>query len=295
MEKLRIKLIEIVKRLEIATTKLATTGITGNYKSVFKGKGLEFEDYRVYTPNDDANLIDWKASLRAQELLIKEFVEERNLNIFFLVDASSSMVNGTTEKLKNEYAAEVVASLSLAMLNSDDYVGLALFTDRIVKTIVPEKGKEQLYLILSTLANPYYYGGNYDLNAALRFTLEYLSYGTILCIVSDFIGLKNDFEKVLKIASQKFDIVAFMVRDPIDRDLPEDPHPVILSDTFSNKSIIIIPSKIRAYYKRYVEQQELLIKEIFLRNNCGFISLSTNKPFILPIIKYFEERKSRLR
>ena len=125
-KELNLELSESIKRLKIFTNQIVNTSFVGGYKSVFKGHGMEFEDYREYTPNDDASTIDWKASVRSKQLLVREFVEERNLNVFFLIDASSSMVYGSTDKLKMEYAAEIVATLSYTILQAGDSISFAL-------------------------------------------------------------------------------------------------------------------------------------------------------------------------
>ena len=148
-----------IRRLEIFTRRIMRTKFISGYLSAFKGKGLEFEDYREYTTNDDARLIDWKASVRSNKLLVKEFVEERNLNVFFLIDVSSSMVFGSTRKLKNEYTAELAASMCYAILMAGDSVGFALFADRIVDKVKPDIGMKQFFTFSRALVNPKSYGG----------------------------------------------------------------------------------------------------------------------------------------
>jgi len=135
-KELKLDLSEGIKRLKILTTQIVNTKFVGGYKSVFKGRGLEFKDYRPYTPDDDASTIDWKASVRANKLFVRDFEEERNLNVFFLVDVSSSMVYGSIDKLKIEYVGELTAALSFVVLNAGDSVGFALFSDRIVSFLV---------------------------------------------------------------------------------------------------------------------------------------------------------------
>lgn len=295
MEKLKLDLSEDIKRLEVITKYLVNTKIIGNYKSVFKGLGLEFEAYKDYTPNDDSSLIDWKSSKKAHKLLIKEFKEERNLNIFFLVDSSSTMVCSSIKKLKNEYAAEFTASLAYAMLNAGDAVGFALFGDRIIKKIPPARTKHQFYALLKNLSNPLFYGGDYDLGNALKFIMNFLEQGSAVIIVSDFIGLKGEWQKYLKIAAGKFDVIGVMVRDPVDEVLPEDKHQVMLEDPISGNQLLIVPNQIRNMYKEYVEIQKGMIRSIFLKSGCDFIELITNKPFIGEVIKFFKAREKRLK
>jgi len=295
MEKLKIDVGKIIKKLEIITKELVTSRVIGNYKSVFRGEGLEFDSYRDYSIIEDAENIDWKASLRAGKLLIKEYVEERNLEVFFLVDISSSMIYGSIKKLKSEYAAEVVASLAYATLKAGDSVGLALFNDQVVKEIPVSKEKNQFYILSKTLINPYLYGGGYDLANALKFLISYLRRNVVVIIISDFIGLRGEWRKYLEIAASKFDVIGMMIRDPADRDLPYEEHPVILSDPFSNDQLLVVASKIKAEYSAHVREQENAIKKTFLEVGSDFILLVTNKPFTSDLIGFFRKRKKRLR
>ena len=206
-KEVKLDLSEGIKRLKILTAQIVNTSIVGGYKSVFKGRGLEFEDYRQYTPNDDASLIDWKASVRSKELFIREFVEERNLNVYFLIDVSSSMVYGSIDKLKMEYAGELAAALSYVVLNAGDSVGFALFNDKIVKNVPPIIGPMQYHNLVTALVNPNHYGGKYNLDEALKFILAFLKQASIVIIISDFIGLKNDWERYIRVVSKKFDLI----------------------------------------------------------------------------------------
>ncbi len=295
MEKLRIDVSEIIKKLEIVTKGLVSTRIVGSYKSVFKGRGLEFEEYKDYVPGDDASLIDWKSSKKANKLLIKKLEEERNLNIFFLIDVSSTMVCSSIEKLKSEYAAEFVASLSYVTLNAGDSVGFALFSDKVIKKLPPGRSRHQFYTILKNLANPLFYEGDYDLGDALKFAMSFLERGSILIIVSDFIGLKGEWQRYLEIASGKFDVIGVMIKDPTDAILPEDSHQVMMGDPIFERQLLVVPNDIRDRYERYVREQKMRIKRIFLETNCDFIELFTNKPFLGEVIKLFEKRARGLR
>lgn len=294
MRELKIDLTKGIKQLEVITKGLVTTSLVGQYKSVFKGKGLEFADFREYAPDDDASMIDWKASARANKILIKEYMEERNIEIFFLVDTSSSMVFGSTEKLKNEYAAEIAASLSYVMLQAGDSVGFALFNDRIVEKFPPGHGKNQFYIISKSLVNPNFYGYGFDLEEALKFLIGYLRERTVVIIVSDFVGLKGEWQKYLKICSKKFDMISIMIRDPRDRTLPDEKRRVIIQDPYSSKQLVVVPSEIKHEYEAYVLQQEREIKEQFQKAGCEMIYLSTDKPFAPPIIDFFRKRQLRM-
>jgi uncharacterized protein (DUF58 family) len=289
-KELKLDLSGSIKRLKILTNQIVNTSFIGGYRSVFKGHGLEFEDYRPYTPEDDASTIDWKASVRSKQLFVREMVDERNLNVFFLIDVSSSMVYGSIDKLKMEYAGEIAAALSFAVLNAGDSVGFALFNDGIVKSIPPTQGLLQYHHLVENLVNPNSYGGKYDLNEALKYVLTILKQSSIIIVISDFIGLKKDWERYIKMISKKFDLIGIMVKDPLDKKLPEYNGQVILKDPFSDNSILVRTESIEEDYENYVKKQEKMIKSVFLKAGANFLDLRTNVSFVNPITDLFLRR-----
>jgi uncharacterized protein (DUF58 family) len=292
VKRLRVDVVSLLKQLEIIIKMLVNTQITSRYRSVYKGKGLEFEDYRVYTPEDDASRIDWKASIRANELLIKLFKEERNLNVYILLDTSSYMIFGSTEKLKLEYAAEFVASLAYFILEANDKVGLVMFNDKIVKMIPPASGKKQFYVILKSLTNPQFYGGDRNLENAIDFVLKISKERGLMIIVSDFIGFKKEWERMLRLASIKFDVIGVMIRDPRDEIMPEeDVGQVVLQHPVLNETLLIDPKKIKDGYKNYVQKDEENLMKLFLQSKIDFVKLSTDKSFMKPLIELFIKRR----
>jgi len=284
-----------IKRLKILTNQLVNSKIVGGYRSVFKGRGLEFLDYRHYTPNDDAATIDWKASVKSKELLVREFAEERNLNVFFLLDVSSSMIYGSIDKLKIEYAVELIATLSYTILQAGDSISFALFSDKIVRHEPQTIGFKQYYKLIRTMLDTKYYGGNYDINEALKFTMAYLKEFSIVIIVSDFIGLKNDWKHYIRLVGKKFDLIGIMIRDPRDKVLPDYDGKAILGDMHSDRQLIVDINAISGDYTKYVEAREREIKNTFIESKSDFIELTTDKPFVKPVTDLFLRRAKRLR
>jgi uncharacterized protein (DUF58 family) len=292
MKRLRIDVLSLTKRLEIILKMLVNTQITSKYRSVYKGKGLEFEDYRVYSPEDDASRIDWKASVRANETLIKLFKEERNLNVYIVLDTSSSMIFGSTEKLKLEYAAELAASFAYFILEANDRVGLVMFNDKIVKMLMPAAGKKQFYIILNALVNADFYGGGYNLENAVNFLMKTSKERGLMIIISDFIGAKAECEKILRTAAVKFDMVGVMIRDPRDEVMPqEDVGQFVIQDPYSDTTLLIDPRKIGEGYRSYVQKEEAGINKAFLEGNLDLIKLSTSESFIKVLIEFFMKRR----
>jgi len=293
MEELKLNLKPLIKRLEVHIKRGLTSTLTGSYKSTFKGKGLDFVGYRPYDIGDDANMIDWKATLRSQDLLVKILVEERNVNIVFLVDVSSSMSFASIDKLKNEYAAELVASLSFAAIQAGDSVGLVMFNDKIVKFLPPNMGNKQYFMIINSLSNPKLYDGKFDFIKVINDLINSFKKGAIIVIVSDFIGLGKDWENYLRAVSEKFEVIGIMVRDPRDYEIPADVGQIVISDPYSDKEVLIDTAKIKDEYESVVKEQIKHIKETFINSKSDFLELRTDKPFLDYIIKFFLMRNKR--
>ncbi|MBI2508075.1 DUF58 domain-containing protein [Candidatus Woesearchaeota archaeon] len=297
MKKLKLDIKDLANRLDLSTRKMFMSNLSGNYQTAFKGSGLEFYGFRKYDTSDDASKIDWKASSRANDLLVREYVEERSLNVFFLVDASSTMLFGTREKIKAQYAAELVASLSFAIVHSSDAVGLGMFNKSVVRNFLPASGEKQYYNILSNLVDLNLYGNGFDLAKPLRYYTGVLPRGSLFFIVSDFIGLKGDeWVKNLGIACRKFDVVGIMIRDVRDRQLPDDYSEIVLESPEDDRKKIVNPAAIKQAYESYVKREEERISEIF--SECGggeFLQLTTEMDFVKPIVKMFKRRVLKYR
>lgn len=294
MREIKLELRPLIKRLEIFTKRGAMGQFTGEYKSSFKGRGLEFEEYRPYDiGHDDASHIDWRASLRAGETLVKVLVEERNINVFFLFDVSNSMLFASTPKLKCEYAAELVASLSFAVLQAQDSVGFAMFSDDIVYTLPPNIGAKQYFLVTKALTNPQFYGGGFDFEKALRYIIGSLKRDSLLFIVSDFLGLHGNWKKYLEIAAGKFDVVGFMIRDPLDNEMPRNVGQVVVSDPFSHQDLLLDPDMVGDHYAAETKRQREFVKNSFTKMDTDIVEVSTDKEFVMPMMRLFERRGRR--
>lgn len=287
----KVDLVPALRRLEILSKGLTSSKLIGAYKSVFKGKGLDFREYREYNIEDDASLIDWKASARTNQILIKQYEEERDVDVFFLVDCSSKMLFGSTQKLKAEYVIELTASLSHAILEAGDNVGLALYSNDVKEDILPSRGKTQFYTISRILLNPEYYKENeFDLRKATKFIFNYLKKSAVVIIISDFLNWKDDWEDSLNLLTTKFDVICIMVRDPRDRILPSDVGQVVIENPKTGKTLLVEPELIKQSYEHYVREQEDKIKRILFKANIDFADISTDKSFVKPIINLFLKR-----
>lgn len=288
---LHLDVIALVKKLEVIIKILVNTQVASRYRSVFRGKGLEFEDFRVYTPGDDAKSIDWKASVRSNDILVKEYKEERDLDVYFLLDVSSSMIFGSTEKLKLEYAAEFVAAFSYFVMKAGDKAGLIMFSDKVVNVIPTSTGENHFYILLHSLVNTEFYGGGYDIGKAVKFLMNTARERGLLIIVSDFIGLGKDWERIIKTASVMFDVIGVMIRDPRDERLPKDVGQVVLEDPYTDSNMVVDPRMIAPAYERYVKREEENIRKVFIGCNADFLKLSTSESFAKPLVEFFIRRR----
>lgn len=289
MAKLKIDIKPSIQRLDLVFKGLVNTGSMGNYASAFKGKGLEFANYRNYTQNDDASLIDWKASHRAGKTLVKEFVEERNLNVFFLLDSSSRMLLGSADKLKVEYAAELIASLSHVILKAGDSVGLTMFSDKIIRDIHVDNGLTHFQIISNSLSDVSLYGGGSNMKKALNHALRNFEDHSLLFLISDFIGYEA-FAKELKFAAMKFDLIGVMIRDPVDIELPSGYGQVQVEDPVTGERMLISPNKLKKMYDWEVKKEIVALKKLFRNSGADFLPLYADQSFVKELMMFFEKR-----
>jgi uncharacterized protein (DUF58 family) len=295
MRKLKINLDFSLKRLDLVTKGLVSTKFLGGYRSVFKGQGLEFSNYRDYMQgSDDASTIDWNTSRRVNNLMVKEFVEERNLSVIFVVDVSAKMLTSSTKQLKAEYIAEMISSLTYSMLKAGDAVGLTLFSDKIVKFLPPQSGLKQFYSLTTNLANTKYYGGPSIVEDAMDFVFKRVETGALVILISDFIYPLRS-EKSIKLAARKFDLISLMVRDVRDMNLPAGIGEIVLQDPYSEGVLLVNPEKIRKEYAKDANASLSKIKKTMKKIGSDFLLIQTNKPFTEYLVKFFKERETKWR
>ncbi|HEX55221.1 MAG TPA: DUF58 domain-containing protein [Candidatus Altiarchaeales archaeon] len=260
------------------------------YQILFRGSGIEFAGLREYVPEqDDATKIDWKASLRAKKLYVKQFEDERDLDVYILLDVSNSMLLGTQEKLKSEYAAVVAGTLAYAAVESGDNVGFAMFNDDIIIALDPVGDISQYYKILRLIVDPRNYGGNCDLGKSLSYLINMVADRTILFIISDFIGIGDGWEDALKMIGGKLDrVLGIMIRDIRDTFMPPGMGCMRFSDPFSDNVLSVNTDKIREKFEKLAKEQETKVESEFRNSGLGFVKIYTTKPFVKPLISQLE-------
>lgn len=261
------------------------------YQTVFRGKGLEFDSYRNYSSDDDSSLIDWKASTRAQRILIKQYIEERDLKIVFLIDVGSNMVLGSAKKLKCEFAAEMIAAFSDLILGSRDRVGFLVFGDTIKKYILPARGKKQIPMIVDILSKGDLYSGRTNFNEAMTFAMHYFdkSFNSII-VISDFINFSKEEENKLSLLSSKFETIALVIKDTLDKTLPDIDKEIVLNNPGTNQQIIVNPRIAKKTYEIYAAEKEKQLYSFFKKQNIDYLEFMTNKDFAFPLADFLKER-----
>ncbi len=293
-KELQVNVKPLIKKMETVLQKLSEARIMSKYRKIFKGKGLEFLEFREYRQDDDSSRIDWKATLKANKPLIKVFKEERDLDVYILLDVSNSMIFGSTEKLKSEYSVEIVAAISHIVLSTGDKAGLLMFSDRIKKVIPPINTNYQYYAILKACVDGNLYGGGLDFDMAIKYVMNIAKRESLLIIVSDFFGLNENWDNSLKIASIKFDVIGIMVRDIRDEELPRNIGKVLVKDPFSDREILIDPDLEAESYRAYTLEKKEQIKRVFTKYDSDFIEVKTNEDFVKPFLTLLERREIKL-
>ena len=261
------------------------------YKMFFRGKGLEFEGYRDFSPDDDADMIDWKTSSRAQKLIVKKYKEERDLRIFFVIDVGENMVFGSSEKLKCEYITELVAAFSMVMLNENDKIGFVLFSDAINNYVECKGGEKQFNIFMDTLRDVSTYRGVTDIDQALDFCMEYFPSNTsAVVLISDFLRITEQTNKKLALLANRFETIAIRVRDMLDITLPKVDKEVVLQSPYTGEQVVINPLIARKNYEKYSSEQGEKVKKILEKNNLDYLDLVTNKSFTIPLASFLKER-----
>ncbi|MFH1127671.1 MAG: DUF58 domain-containing protein [archaeon] len=264
------------------------------YKVIFRGRGIEFEGLREYSSTDDASLIDWKVSRRVsttkkvENLYIRVYEEERDLSLFVLLDTSGTMVFGTGDKLKSEYASVLAGTLIYTAIEVGDKAGMGMFSDKLHKVLLPSKASDQYYRILKELSKPTNYGGKCDLYNAIRIATAALDRKSILFIISDFIGVGYDWEDILKGAAAKFDgVLGIMLLDVRDSFIPKDLGNFRMSDPLTGSVTEVDLDRYRERYQIEAEAHEKKIESLFTQSHAGFIKCYTNESFTKPLLKWF--------
>ena len=283
-----------VKLIELRTRGLVNSVFTGEYRSVFKGQGMEFSEVREYQPGDEVRSIDWNVTARMGRPFVKRYIEERELTVMLVVDLSGSERFGTVRRFKSELASELAAVLAMSAVRNNDRVGVLLFTDRIEHVIPPRKGRRHVLRIIRDLLAFEPVGKGTDMVRAIDYVARMLNEHAIVFIVSDF--LEEDISHPLKLLAQRHDVVAVTVEDPSERDLPNigiarlvDPE---TGETFE---VDTSSSVVRTAFSERVTAEREERKHLLRRLAIDEIAVRTEGGVVEPLLRFFRTRETRLR
>ncbi len=288
------EVLEKVRRIEITTRSMVRETFAGHYSSIFKGRGMEFDEVREYQPGDDIRTIDWNVTARTGWLHVKKYVEERELTVLIIFDASGSFDFGTRLRLKRELAAEVGAVLAFSAIRNNDKVGLLIFTDKIEGFIPPRKGTKHVLRIIREILHFKPSSRGTDISQALEYAMRVVKRHSVMFLISDF--RDKNYERALTVANRKHDVVAVTIGDPSEHGIPpvglievedgESAERVIL-DLRSQRSA----SLFRDLNSRLAEERQAVLS----RARVDEISLDTERDYAEPLVRFFRERERRFR
>jgi uncharacterized protein (DUF58 family) len=287
-------LLKKVRLIEITTSRLVNTVFAGEYHSVFKGHGMEFDEVREYDPGDDIRDIDWNVTARMGHPFTKKFVEERELTVMFLVDASASGQYGTRGKTKSELIAEICALLAFSAVKNHDRVGLIIFSDQIEKYIPPKKNRTHVLRVIREILSFKPKHRLTDINVALKALNDVLTKRATVFLFSDFFA--ENYGRLLKISHKKHDVVGVVVEDPTEREFPDVRGTLELADAETGEVFALKPGKrFRQRFKSEWSGRRDRRDEIFASVGLDRIGIETGQPYINSLIRFFKTRARRLR
>jgi uncharacterized protein (DUF58 family) len=283
------ELLKKVRRIEIKTKGLSRHIFAGEYHSAFKGRGIAFSEVREYQYGDDIRSIDWNVTARFNHPYVKVFEEERELTVMLLIDVSGSGNFGTSVSFKKDLMTEVAAVLSFSAIFNNDKIGVIFFSDKVEKFIPPQKGRKHILRIIRELLDFKSQSQMTNLDEPLRFLTNAIKKRCTAFIISDF--MVPDFEEGLRIASNKHDIVALKVFDPVEKSIPDIGLIKVSDAETGDEKWIDTSSKItRNEYEKWWINHIELIKNIFKRCGVDSAELRTDHDYVKPLMKLFKTR-----
>ena len=285
------ELMSRVQTLELKAKKLVRESFAGEYTSSFKGSGIDFDDYRAYQPGDEVRFIDWNVTARTNSPYTRTFVEEREMQVYLMVDVSGSTLYGSKDKSKRLLAAEIAATLAFSAVQNNDKVGLILFADKPIKYLPPTKGRAQVLRILREILIADPSAGHTDMVEVCKFLNRISNKRAFVFCISDFQDMS--LEKSITSTAYRHDLIALRLQDPMEADLPKvgkvalrDPETGIQAIVDTNNSTIRMSyRKLRA---RFTEG----LNDFFKKHGVDYASFSTDKDFFPALHKLLKARSS---
>jgi uncharacterized protein (DUF58 family) len=289
------ELMNQIRRIEIRTRHKVEDLFAGSYLSVFKGRGIEFDEVRPYQIGDDVRTVDWNVTARMGELYVKRFIEERELTVLLMVDVSGSQDFGSVDRFKREAVAEMAALLAFAASRNNDKVGLLLFTDRVERYFPPCKGRRHILRLVRELLTFQPVGRGTDLKAALDYSNKMLKRRGIMFLLSDFQADPQTYRKALNIAGRRHDLVAIDLRDPLEKNIA--PVGLMVLEDAETGELTEVDTSDPAWRKAFTARQietDAEIKQVLNGAKVDRINMSTPDDFVNALTRFFQTRMRRL-
>jgi uncharacterized protein (DUF58 family) len=281
-----------LRSIEIFTRKAVNDALAGEYHSVFKGQGIEFDEVREYQPGDDVRSIDWNVTARLGHPFVKRFVEERELTVMLLIDLSASGAFGSGAKLKNELAAELCALLAFSAIKNQDKVGLIVFTDCIERVIPPRKGPSHVFRLIRDLLQFKPRQARTNISLGIECLGRVTTRRCVVFLVSDF--QEADFERPLRAMGRRHDLIAVSIADPREVRLPnvglielED------SETGELTQLDTGSKRVRQGYEELGTTRQARLKELFRSSGIDQVEIFNDRDHVRELMKFFRRRERR--
>src|SRR5208282_5052772 len=289
-----------MRQLEIRTRRLVNDSLAGAYHSVFKGRGMDFDEVREYTPGDEVRTIDWNVTARAGRTFVKKFTEERELTIFLLVDISASGNFGSGALSKRDLAAELASVLAFSAIRNSDKVGLLLYTDRVERYLPPKKGRRHVLRVVRDILYHEPAGTGTDIVKALDVVNHVLHRRAIVFLISDFESPKDqataraELRRAMRQTNRRHDLIAVHVEDPREKELP-DVGIVALEDAETGEIVELDTASfmVRERFKQQAAERGRRLVSDFRSEGVDTLQLQTDSPYMPALQRFFKTRERR--
>jgi uncharacterized protein (DUF58 family) len=289
------ELLSKIKKIQIKTDRMASEILAGEYKSAFKGKGLNFDAIREYQFGDDIRSIDWKVTARMQNAFIRKYKEERQLTIMIILDLSASNNFGTQAQNKKEMSIELASVLASLAIKNNDKVGMILITDHMESYVAPKQGKAHIFKLIKDLLTYQPKSSKTDLKNSLKEAIKVIPRHSVVFLISDFLEDSGfTYEKELKILAKSQDLIAVSIRDPREFSLPNIGYIELVNPETGKKELMNLNSKkVRESFELHQKTHREQIKQNFKLLGVDFLDLFTSKPYINLLLNLFISRERR--
>lgn len=284
--------IKAIRKIQIRTSHMVSDLFAGQYQSVFKGHGMEFAEVRHYLPGDDIRTIDWNVTARTGVPHVKRFVEERDLTVMLLVDASASTHFGTVKQLKSEMAAELAALFAFSAITNNDKVGLVMFSDHVELALPPKKGTRHVLRVIREVLSFAPQGHGTDIAAALEHLNHVTKRRCVTFVISDFLDTRARL--ALKIANRRHDVIAVVLDDPRDMSLP-DVGLIELQDAETGERVVVDTgdSRVRREFEQRAETARRDRDRLLRGVDVDAVVVRTDRPYTEALLRFFHMREHR--